>query len=434
MSTSVLRTDARAIWDAAVESVDPIERVLEELHSVDSQKAVQDARRIVVIGGGKAGAAMAAGVEQALSHRLADMAGIVNVPAGSYQGLRTIELHAARLAGINEPTQEGVNGVRRMLDLVAAAAPDDLVIALISGGGSALLPAPVHGVSLEDKQLLTRLLHRSGATIAEMNCVRKHVSSIKGGGLAAAARCPVLSLIISDVIGDPLDAIASGPTSADPTTFNDALGVLQKHCLTDQVPASILTHLQAGVHGERHETLKSLPPTVTNRVVASNRIALYAAAAEAKNRGYVVHDLGSAVHGESAIVATQAARTLGSLPSSSCLLMGGETTVTLPSNHGKGGRNTEFVLAAILALENQSLSRFAVLSGGTDGEDGPTDAAGAIGDETTLARAQQLGLDPADFLRRHDSYSFFDAIGDLIRTGLTQTNVMDVRVLLVGEL
>jgi glycerate 2-kinase len=432
MSTATLRSDARALWDAAVAAVDPALCVRNALTTDSAQQAIQRARRIIVVGGGKAGAAMAAGVEQALAHRLGDVTGIVNVPAGNEQPLHSIRLHVARPAGTIEPTAEGVEGARQMLNLVAAADPNDRVIALISGGGSALLPAPVDGVSLEDKQELTRLLHRCGATIVEMNCVRRHLSRIKGGGLAAAAKCPVLSLIVSDVIGDPVDAIASGPTAPDPTTFAAALQVLRKLGIQDQVPPTVRSYLEAGVRGEKPETLKWLPSSVDNVVIANNRIALNAAEREAAIRGYAVRNFGSEVDGETAVVAEQMASKLTPFAPRTCLLVGGETTVTLPAIHGKGGRNTEFVLAALIALEANASRSFVVLSGGTDGEDGPTDAAGAIGDETTLARARKLGLDPADFLRRHDSYSLFDKTGDLIRTGLTRTNVMDVRVLLTG--
>jgi hydroxypyruvate reductase/glycerate 2-kinase len=302
-----------------------------------------------------------------------------------------------------------------------------------------LLPAPVDGVSLEDKQAMTRFLHRSGATIAELNCVRKHLSRIKGGGLAAATRCSLVALIISDVVGDPLNVIASGPTAPDPTTFADALDVLRKFDLVESVPAAT-RYLKAGARGERPETSKTLPQSVTNVILANNRRALSAAAKAADIRGYNLVDLGSFVEGETRDVARVAAAIVRSTasdgiptPPPACILIGGETTVTLPPAHGRGGRNTEFVLAGLLALESAGLNGYVVLSGGTDGEDGPTDAAGAIGDHATLATARRLGLDPADSLRRHDSYTFFDATGDLFRTGLTQTNVMDVRVLLIDR-
>jgi hydroxypyruvate reductase/glycerate 2-kinase len=354
--------------------------------------------------------------------------------------MHAIRLHGARPAGSNQPTAEGVAGVGAMLDLVASAGPHDVGLCLLSGGGSALLPAPVEGVTLQDKQHVTTLLHACGATINEMNCVRKHLSAIKGGRLAQAfgAR-PLFSLIISDVIGDPLDVIASGPTAADPTTFADALAVLGRYALRERVPAAVVTHLERGRDGLIGETLKTLPPSVHNMILGNNHRALAAARQRAEALGYTVLNLGSFIEGETRQAAIVLAGIVRSIRADGqpmrppmCLLSGGETTVTLTPQHGRGGRNQEFVLAAALHLGAAGLHRVVVLSGGTDGEDGPTDAAGALADEGTLRRASQAGLDPADYLARHDAYSFFEATGDLLKTGLTQTNVMDVRVLLIG--
>jgi hydroxypyruvate reductase/glycerate 2-kinase len=390
---------------------------------------------------------MSAAVEEVLAGCRDRLAGVVNVPAESVRdtgGLtppaRRIRLHAARPAGTNQPTADGVAGTRQILDLVAGAGPDDVGLCLLSGGGSALLPAPVEGVSLEDKQQVTRLLHACGATINEMNAVRKHLSRVKGGRLAQAfAGRALFSLIISDVIGDPLDVIASGPTAADPTTFADALAVLEKYRLAERVPAAVLRHLHAGLAGRVPETPKTVPAHVHNYVIGNNVRAVAAAQAQAEALGYRVLNLGSYLEGETRHVATALAGVVRSIreqgqpwPPPVCLLSGGETTVTLTDDHGLGGRNQEFVLAAILQLGRAGLGQVVVLSGGTDGEDGPTDAAGAVADAQTLARAEQLGLAPAAFLARHDAYHFFAATGDLLRTGLTQTNVMDVRVLLVA--
>jgi hydroxypyruvate reductase/glycerate 2-kinase len=403
--------------------------------------ALDRAPRILVVGGGKAGAAMSAAVETALAGRFDRIEGIVNVPAESVRSLQRIHLHAARPAATNHPTAEGVEGTARILDLIAGAGPGDVVLCLLSGGGSALLPAPVAGVTLEDKQQVTRLLHACGATINEMNCVRKHLSRLKGGGLVRACRSRALfSLIISDVIGDPLDVIASGPTAADPTTFADALAVLEKFRLTDRAPAAVLEHLHRGTSGEVPETLKVLPDWVQNRVIGNNARSLAAAARAAADLGYRVLNLGSYIEGETRPVATafagivRAVREQGvPLTPPACLLSGGETTVTLTEGHGRGGRNQEFVLAVAAKLGESGLRQVVVLSGGTDGEDGPTDAAGAVADDETLRRARALGLTPESFLARNDAYTFFDATGDLLRTGLTQTNVMDVRVLLLGQ-
>jgi hydroxypyruvate reductase/glycerate 2-kinase len=354
--------------------------------------------------------------------------------------LHAIRLHAARPAGSNHPTAEGVAGVRAMLELVRQAGPEDVGLCLLSGGGSALLPAPVESITLDDKQRVTALLHACGATINEMNCVRKHLSDIKGGRLAQAfgAR-PLFSLIISDVIGDPLDVIASGPTAADPTTFADALAVLDRHELRPRVPPAVIAHLERGRDGAIAETLKTLPSTAHNRILGNNSRALAAAGRQAEALGYRVLNLGSFIEGETrpaAVVLAGIVRAIRAeerpFPPPVCVLSGGETTVTLGPDHGRGGRNQEFVLAAALYLGAAGLRDVVVLSGGTDGEDGPTDAAGALADAGTLSRAASAGLDPAIHLERHDAYPLFEATGDLLKTGLTGTNVMDVRVLLIA--
>jgi hydroxypyruvate reductase/glycerate 2-kinase len=442
--TTLLREHARAIWQSAVAAVDPFTLVRDALSNPppDIQSALAQARRVLVVGGGKAGAPMAAGAEAALAAQLNRVSGVVNVPAsGAVRGLSAIRLHAARPDGSNHPTAEGVTGVLEMLDLVRGAGPDDVCVCLLSGGGSALLPAP-DGVTLADKQKVTQLLHACGATIGEMNCVRKHLSAFKGGRLAeaffAAGGQNLFTLVISDVVGDPLDVIASGPTVADPTTFADALAVIEKYRLSDRLPPLVQLHLERGRNGLSSETPKSLPSGARTFVIGNNAIALDAAAHTATNLGYSVLNLGSYIEGETRQVAIALAGILRSvcadgkpLPAPLCILSGGETTVTLSSEHGRGGRNQEFVLAAALHLGVSGLRNVVVLSGGTDGEDGPTDAAGALADAGTLERAAQLGLDASLALVRNDAYPFFADTGDLLRTGLTGTNVMDVRVFLV---
>jgi hydroxypyruvate reductase/glycerate 2-kinase len=444
-SCSPLRADARAIWQAAVDAADPFTLVRDALTHRPHQLrlALAAAQRILVVGAGKAGAAMAAGVEAALADRLEHITGIVNVPAETVRPLDAIRLHAARPGGSNQPTGEGVAGARDILDLVRTAQPGDLCLCLLSGGGSALLPAPADGITLADKQKVTLLLHACGATIDEMNCVRKHLSAIKGGRLAqafAGAGRWLFSLIISDVIGDPLDVIASGPTAADPTTFADAIDILVRFGLEPQTPANVLDFLQRGSRGEVPETLKESPPGVVNVVVGNNQRSLAAAAAKAESLGYHVLNLGSFIDGETRHVAVVHAGIVRSICRDQvpvgkpvCLLSGGETTVTLTPEHGKGGRNQQFVLATALKLGAAGLRDVVILSGGTDGEDGPTDAAGALADAGTFQRAAALGLDPVSFRDRHDAYTLFDATGDLLRTGLTGTNVMDVRVILVAR-
>jgi hydroxypyruvate reductase/glycerate 2-kinase len=443
MSSSPLRQHAQAIWQAAVAAVDPFTLVRDALAHPDDAlgQALEGPGQLLIVGGGKAGAAMAAGVEEALADRLDRVRGIINIPADTARPLRSIRLHSARPAGTNQPTAEGVTGVETMLDLVAKAGPDDAGLCLLSGGGSALLPAPVVGISLAAKQKVTALLHACGATIDEMNCVRKHLSRVKGGQLAQALRGrPLFSLILSDVVGDPLDVIASGPTAADPTTFAHALAVLDRYRLRAEVPHTILSHLQRGLEGVVPETPKALPGSVHNRILGNNTRALAAATKRAGALDYTVVNLGSFLEGETHVVAGVHAAIVRSIRSDTvpvrppaCLLSGGETTVTLGDNPGKGGRNQEFVLAALLKLGAKQMDRTVILSGGTDGEDGPTDAAGAVADSGTLSRAAACSLEAIDHLRRHDAYPFFDATGDLLQTGLTGTNVMDVRVVLVGS-
>ncbi|MGL4554535.1 MAG: glycerate kinase type-2 family protein, partial [Gemmataceae bacterium] len=411
------RDHALSIWTAAVAAADPF-----ALTRAAAASWVFP-RRALVVGGGKAGAAMAAGVEAALGDQVT---GFVNVPAGSTRPLKSISLIEARPAGSNHPTAAGVAGVERMLALVETARPGDIGLCLLSGGGSALLPAP-SGVTLEDKQHVTKLLHASGAAIGEMNCVRKHLSRFKGGRLGEAfARrgCPVRTFILSDVVGDPLDVIASGPTAPDPTTCEDALDVLRRYGLLDAVPA-VRRHLEAC-----DETPKALPRGVHNEVIGNNARSLAAAAREASALGYTVLNLGSFIEGEARHVAAVLAGLVRSVrrdgvPAAAplCILAGGETTVALPPDAGKGGRNQELALAALVRLRGEPV---VFLSAGTDGEDGPTDAAGAVFDAATPAEGAE------DALRRHDAYPFFDRAGGLVRTGLTGTNVMDVCVILIG--
>ncbi len=429
---------AQAIWRAGLEAADPTRAVIESLEAAHALWASHSGR-VLVVGGGKAAAAMALGVERALAPLGNRIEGLVNVPEGSSAPLQRILLHPARPAGSNFPTQEGVVGVERMRSLFATAAADDVGICLLSGGGSALLPAPVEGVSLEDKRTTTLLLHRCGANIQEMNAVRKHLSRVKGGGLARDfTGSRLFSLIISDVVGDPLDVIASGPTAPDPTTFADAIAVLRRYDLWDKVPPSVRGYFQAGVAGRRPETLKNALPHVEHQIIASNSRSLRAAQQKAEALGYAVLNLGAFVEGETREVARVCAGIVRSILREHvpigppcCLLLGGETTVTLNQNSGRGGRNMEFVLALLMQLETETSRPVMVLSAGTDGEDGPTDAAGAIADKRVLERAVAMGLDPRDYLARHDTYTFFEKVGGLWKTGLTGTNVMDLRVILI---
>lgn len=428
-----LAVQARQIWDAAVAAVRPVdllERFLQQ--QPDLRRDWEQSPRLIVVGAGKAGAAMAEALEQQLSPAIDRMQGIINVPSGSVRSLRRLRLHAARPTGSNHPTSDGVIGSEEMLRLLQSADDQTEAICLISGGGSALLPAP-WGVSLADKQQMTRLLHACGASIDEMNTVRKHLSRVKGGRLAESFRGRRLtSLILSDVIDDPLDVIASGPTVADPSTFADAWEILDRYGLLGQVLA-VDAHLIAGLKGLVPETPKELPSHVYNFLLGNNALALEAAQRQAESQGYQVIKLGSREQGETAEAARRFALQLlhHSPPKPTCFLQGGETTVTLGADAGKGGRNQEYVLAAMMELGESGCRSRALLSGGSDGEDGPTDAAGAFLDPEIWSEIQHQGLDPIASLRRHDAYPFFDRLNRLIRTGLTETNVMDLRVAVV---
>ena len=444
------RSLAIQIWQAGVDAVRPsvlVPRALSDI-SLGIAKALEGASRILVVGAGKAGAAMSAATAEFLLGSQKTILGLVNVPNETVRTLpANIELHGARPAASNHPTEAGVAGARRILELVASAGPRDICLCLLSGGGSALLPAPCPGISLEQKQRVTLALHACGASIGEMNTVRKHLSAIKGGRLAEAFRGEALfSLILSDVIGDPLDVIASGPTVADPSTFGDALAVLRKYKLIEsssqagRVPEAVVRYLEDGAAGLHSETPKQLPANVHNFVIGNNRLALESAARKAEELGFRVHSLGSSIDGDTGAAAQQHARALTELAASPtsnrqplCLLSGGETTVDLGPNPGKGGRNQEFALATWLGLPAEAHTRCTVLAGGTDGEDGPTDAAGAIVDVETWAKAREQNLSADAALAAHDAYPFLDRTGSLLRTGLTQTNVMDLRVMLVCD-
>jgi hydroxypyruvate reductase len=393
--------------------------------------------RIAVVGAGKAGAGMAAAVESILGPAILDrlVTGWINVPADCVSPLRKIHLHAARPAGVNEPTAEGVLGAEQILGIVSQLHDRDLCLALISGGGSALLPAPVEGLTLADKQAVTRFLMHSGATIGELNTVRKHLSRIKGGNLARACRAGnLLTLIISDVVGDPLDVIASGPTVADLSSAAEALAVLKKFgARPPSVPQRVFDVLERAARDS--SPARVLPATIENHVIGNNAVALASAARRATELGYVVQSLGSANQGEASAVGRDLAERCLELRATNqcgrmCLLSGGEPVVHLAQTDRprKGGRNQQLALAALTRLWDDGMAGITVLSGGTDGEDGPTDAAGAFANSAVIAQARSQQLDPREFLAINDAYHFFEQAGGLIKTGPTHTNVMDLRV------
>ncbi len=456
-----LRTDALAIWRAAVAAVDS-QRLVEQVVNCTGDRlslcghgfTLADVDRLCVVGGGKAGAGMSAGFEAALAGSpWADrVSGWVNVPDDCVRPMRSIHLHPARPAALNEPTEAGVAGSDRILDFVSVLGPRDVCVVLLSGGGSALLPAPVPEISLADKQAVTRLLSRAGASIHELNCVRKQLSRIKGGGLARACRAGTLiTLVISDVIGDPLETIASGPTVPDSETRADALAVLRKYSDPDeQVPPPVIAFLeqQSTPATVRNDALRATPSTLDSRlstlhshVIGNNRIALDAAARKATELGYsidrLVTDQAGIARDVGVALAEQclALRDRPAPRAPACLLSGGEPVVHVVKSERPqtGGRNQELVLAAIELLWTDGMDRICLVSGGTDGEDGPTDAAGAFADAALITNAKSLGLDPAEFLRWNNAYPFFQQAGGLLKTGPTHTNVMDVRVALVDS-
>lgn len=446
LSLDEMRKMAEVIFGKAVAAVNPSEALKKSVHIQnevltiqipgDSKKSfdLSPFQRIFVIGAGKASASMAQAMEEIFNGRLTS--GIITTKHGHGLPLKVTEVIEA---GHPLPDQKGLEGAKKIQTLLKETGEKDLVLFLISGGGSALLPLPVDGISLEEKQKTTQLLLDCGADIIEINTIRKHISQIKGGWLARwAYPSTVLTFILSDVVGDPLDSIASGPTVPDTSTFKEAWEILEKYDLVPKVPSSVQHYLSAGREGKMDETPKpgdGVFNKVHNILIGSNIIALQAAEAEAASLGYNTVILSSSIVGET----REAARFHGSLakevfssghpiPKPACIISGGETTVTM-KGHGKGGRNQEFVLAG--AFEIMDLEKTVLLSGGTDGTDGPTDAAGAIADHTTIRRAQTLGLNAKTHLNNNDAYPFFQKLGDLLMTGPTQTNVMDVRIILV---
>lgn len=449
-----LRNDAISIWQAGLSSVDSSAAIRREISCEGDFLTIagQPLReiktgRIEVLGAGKAGGGMATGIESALAGTpWADrLSGWVNVPEDCLQPLQQIHLHPARPPGRNEPTPAVVAGTEEILRRARSLRENDVCVVLLSGGASALLCSPMPGITLQDKLEVTRLLSASGAPIHELNLVRTQLSQVKGGGLAQAVRAgQLIVLVISDVIGDPLEVIGSGPTTPTSCRKAEASRILQRRHLWDRVPASVRNWLTgASQPGRLNPPSSAALPTrlVHHKIVASNSIALEAAATRARELGYQLLPIQRNVCGEAAHAGRVFAEQLTECSGRSgrwCLLAGGETTVNLEAangSHGLGGRNQELVLAAAVALPRVSdWTHRVLLSGGTDGEDGPTSAAGAFCDAEVLASAQTQGLELTDFLGRHDSFHLFQKVGGLLITGPTQTNVMDLAVgLAVGR-
>ncbi len=438
-----MRDDARRIFQSGIDAVEPRSAVLRAIRHFDDRLEIADAtytlsryRRIAVIGAGKAGAPMASALEEILGERIA--AGVLNVKYGHTLPLDRIELVEA---GHPLPDVNGQQGSQRIYDILAAAGEDDLIICLLSGGGSALLPLPVVGLTLGDLSETTDALLSCGAKINEINAVRKHMSRVQGGNLAGACHpAALICLILSDVVGDDLDVIASGPTVPDRSTFQECMDIFCRYRILEALPKNVVRHFEAGLSGTIPETPKATDPIfhrVQNVIIGNNIAALSAARQAADHLGYHTLVLSSLIEGEArqvapvhAAIAKEVIRTGNPLAPPACLLSGGETTVTIEGN-GLGGRNQEFALAAALSIAGES--DIVMLCAGTDGTDGPTDATGAFADSRTIARADALQLNPDTYLANNDAYHFFEALGDLLITGPTNTNVMDLCIILIRK-
>jgi hydroxypyruvate reductase len=430
------RQAALAIWKAALAAAD-VDPLLRRALRVDGERLVAGPLstdlgalgRILVLGCGKASAAMARSVEQILGDRVGG--GFIVVKDGYRTPTTRVEIAEA---GHPVPDARGQAAATRLLELAESAGPRDLVLFLVSGGGSALTPAPVPPITLEEKQAVTGRLLGAGATINELNAVRKHLSRFKGGQLArAAAPARVLTLALSDVIGDPLDVIASGPTAPDRSTFAEALAVLQRRCGLHAVPAAIRERLEAGARGAVPETPKpgdALFERVTNVVIGNNAVVVDAAAEKARALGYRPQLLTRSLQGEARMVARELLARARALAPPVCLIAGGETTVTL-QGRGRGGRCQELALAAALELTPED--GMIVLAAGTDGTDGPTDAAGAVVDAETVARGERAGGRARGALADNDAYTFLSGAGDLVVSGPTNTNLLDLYIVVRGE-
>jgi glycerate 2-kinase len=431
------------ILKAGLDAVDPEAAVRKWVFRKGSTLFVGDRdydldryERVLLVGAGKGTAPMAKAVEEILGDHLTS--GWIIVKYG--YGIPLHKTHTME-AGHPIPDEAGLGAADSLLHTIGECGEEDLIICAFSGGGSALLPAPCPPLSLDEKQQTTRLLLESGATIDEINAIRKHLSRIKGGWLAKTAYpATLVSLLLSDVVGDRLDVIASGPTVPDETTFGDCISIVEKYRLAGKLPKAVTTLFHQGAAGSIPETPKKgdeVFSKVQNLIVGNNRNALLAAQEQAISLGYNTMILSSQIEGEAREVA-QVFASIGKEISQSglpiappaCILAGGEPTVTI-RGQGKGGRNQELALACAISIDGWY--RIALLSAGTDGTDGPTDAAGAIVDGTTCRRAREADLNPNAFLMANDSYSFFESLGDLVKTGPTRTNVMDIICVLVKE-
>jgi glycerate 2-kinase len=395
-------------------------------------------KRILLVGAGKAGAAMVCAAEELVKKTTLPYEGVISIKYGHTKPRPSITLIEA---GHPLPDDNGVHAAQQILSLCTQAEENDLIISLISGGGSSLLVSPVSGISLADKIAATKKLLACGAAIDEINAVRKHISKVKGGGLAkAAAPATVINLLLSDVLYDRMDVIASGPFVPDQSTYQDALDVLRKYNIEEQLPQSVTSHLKAGAAAHIPETPKQGDPAfkrVYSLIIGSNSLLLKAAQHEAEKLGFNTLLLSSFIQGEArelgkflASIAHEIKTKGRPVPPPACILMGGETTVTVHGK-GKGGRSQECALQA--AIHIAGLSHMLIYCAGSDGTDGPTDAAGAWCSGKTVPQGKKMGVDADNYLKRNDSYHYFDKLGSLIKTGPTGTNLLDLYMILVGK-
>jgi len=440
-----LRADALAILASAVKSADPYELMHkcvrlegEKLHiSGEGEKSVHVELRgsVRVVAFGKASLGMARAIEEILSVD----EGIVVIPRGQCCGSQPKSFEILE-ASHPVPDESSVHAAEKALEIARKCEKNDIFISLISGGGSSLLAKPAEGLTLEDKKAVTELLLRSGCTVSELNVVRKKISAVKGGKLAEAAMpAKTLALILSDVIGDPVDAIASGPTAEDTSTFSEAKGVLEKYGLWARIPESVRNFIERGMAEEEEERRRKHEKRISNAqniIIGNNLVAARAAEEEARRRGYNTLLLTTHLEGESREVAkvfVAVARDIRRygipIKTPAAVIAGGETTVSVVGT-GRGGRNQEFVLSAAIRIASEE--GIVVASIGTDGIDGVSEAAGAIADGFTLKRAKDASLDAEAFLRNNDAYTFFSMLNDALLTGRTGTNVNDIAVLLVA--
>ena len=423
------------IYYAAIKAVEPYNAVLSQKEKIRKVYEEGNFNKLFVVGFGKASPSMAMAIEDNFSEVITE--GVIVTKYGhTKRNLKSvIKVYEA---GHPLPDENGLKATEKIKNLLSAADEKTMVLCLISGGGSSLLVAPVDGIDLASKREINSLLLNSGAEIEEINTVRKHLSKVKGGRLAELAYpAKVLSLIISDVIGDKIDVIASGPTAPDPSTYEDAIEVLKKYNLWKKIPQNIKEVLEKGRKGLVHETPKrdsKIFEKVENIIVGSNKIALRSAKKKAEEMGFETEILTFELKGEAREagrwLAEKAVRFLNSKGRNRkiCLLSGGETTVSVKGN-GTGGRNMEFALS--FAMEIEGKNGITLLSAGTDGTDGPTDAAGAIVDGETIKKAKRMGINPGAYLKKNDSYNFFKKVGGLFITGPTGTNVMDIQVVIL---